>query len=185
MKKIFAIMALAISGTAFAGSSATVEFADYTNQVSGGANSKLYSLAVKHDLTNTFAADVGFGNQVTDGTGALSTRLEAGLTGSTALFGSVKGYTRVALGQKYTNTTDFSYYSIEPGVSMPVGPFVAKVGYRYRTATNSTANADQTNTGRASLSYALSKNDSVALGYDHIRGDSQNNVVKVSYTRGF
>ena len=132
MKKIFAIMALAISGAAFAGSSATVEFADYTNQVSGGANSKQYSLAVKHDLNKTFAADVAFGNQVTDGTGALSTRLEAGITGATAA-----------------------------------------------------ANADQTHTARASLSYALSKNDSVALGYDQIRGDSQNNVVKVSYTRGF
>ena len=185
MKKIFAIMALAISTAAFAGSSATVEFADYTNQVAGGANSKLYSLAVKHDLNKNFAADVGFGNQVTDGTGALSTRLEAGITGSTPLFGSVTGYTRVGLGQKFTNTTDFTYYSIEPGVSMPVGPFVAKVGVRYRSPTNSAANADQTHTGRASLSYALSKNDSVAVGYDHIRGDSQNNVVKVSYTRGF
>ena len=182
MKKIFAILAMALSTAAFAGSSATVEFADYTDQ-SGGANSKLYSLAVKHDLNNTFAADVGFGNQVTDGTGALSTRLEAGITGTTALFGSVKGYTRVGLGQKYTNTTDFTYYSVEPGVSMPVGPFVAKVGVRYRSATK--LDSDQTHTARASLSYALNKNDSVAVGYDRIRGDSNNNVVKVSYTRNF
>jgi hypothetical protein len=183
MKKILAMLSLVASGLSFAGSSATVEFADYTNQVAGGANSKLYSLIVKHDLSNTLAADVGFGNQVTDGTGALSTRLEAGLTATNTIFGSVKGYTRIGVGQKYTNTTDFTYYSVEPGVSMPVGPFTAKLGWRYRSATQ--LDSDQTHTARASLTYPLNKNDSVTVGFDRIRGDTENNVVKVSYTRNF
>lgn len=181
MKKIFAILALAITGTAFAGSF-TLESQNVN--VIDGADQKTYGLSVKHDFNSNFAGDVAFSNTQTDGTNALGTRLEAGATAAAPLFGSVKGYTRVGYGWKYSNTKDFAYYSIEPGVSMPVGPFTAKVGVRYRSAVDS-VNNDQTHTARASLAYALTKNDSVAVGYDRVKGDNEQKIVKVSYTRGF
>lgn len=181
MKKILAILALAAFGSAFAGSF-SVESQNVNNVVS--ADQQVYILGVKHDFRKNFAGDLAISNSQTNGTNALSTRLEAGATVSAPLFGSVVGYTRIGYGLKYSNTTDFAYYSVEPGVSMPVGPFTAKVGYRYRSATSS-ANNDQTNTSRVSVAYALTKNDSVAIGYDRMTGDAEAKVVRLSYTRGF
>jgi hypothetical protein len=182
MKKIFAILALAITGSAFAGSF-TLESQNVNNVSS--ADQQTLQLTVKHDFNNTFAGDVAFGNTQTNGTNALTTRLETGVTATAPLFGSVKGYTRVGYGLKYSNTADFGYYSVEPGITMPIGPLTAKVGIRYRSAIDSSANNDQTHTTRASLAYAMTKNDSVAIGYDRVTGDSDQKVVKVSYTRGF
>jgi hypothetical protein len=95
-------------------------------------------------------------------------------------------YVRAATGQKYSNTTDFAYYSVEPGIAIPVGyGLTAKVGYRWRSAFDSSASGDQTHTARYSLAYALSKNDTVAVKYDRVNGDNNQKNVAVAYTRGF
>lgn len=182
MKKIFAILALATFGSAFAGSF-SVESQNINNVSS--ADQRTYGLSVKHDFSNTLAGDLAISNTQTDGTNALSTRLEAGATLTQPLFGSVKGYVRGAVGQKYSNTTDFSYYSIEPGITAPVGPFTAKLGVRYRTANDAVANNDQTHTVRATLAYPLTAKDTVAVRYDRVRGDSDQKIVVLAYTRGF
>ena len=106
MKKIFAIMALAITGTAFAADSFTVEGQHINN--AGAAAQQQYVLGVKKEFGG-FAGDLAFSNAQTEGTNALSTRLEAGVTGTMPVAEGINGYTRVALGQKYTNTTNFSY----------------------------------------------------------------------------
>ena len=180
MKKIFAILALAITGTAFAADSFTVEGQRINN--AGAAAQQQYVLGVKKEFSG-FAGDLAFSNAQTEGTNSLSTRLEAGAT----VAGPVGLYARVATGQKYSNTTDFSYYSIEPGIAAAVpgvAGLTAKVGYRWRSAYDS-ANNDQTHTARYSLAYALSKNDTVAVKYDRVQGDSNQKVVAVAYTRGF
>lgn len=182
MKKLLAILAMATAGTVFAGSF-TVEGQKIDNLTS--ANQKQYSLSVKENITKEIAGDVSFSNTTTDGTGALTTRLEGGLTGTTQQVGPVIGYVRAAVGQKYSNTTDFSYYSVEPGVMIPMGNFTGKIGYRYRSAFDSTANGDQTNTWRAGLSYALTKKDAVGVRFDSVRGDSKQDVWAVNYTRSF
>jgi hypothetical protein len=182
MKKLLAILAMATAGTVFAGSF-TVEGQKIDNLT--GADQKQYSLSVKENITKEIAGDVSFSNTTTDSTGALTTRLEGGLTGLTQQVGPVIGYVRAAVGQRYSNTADFSYYSVEPGVLIPIGNFTGKIGYRYRSAFDSTANGDQTNTWRAGLSYALTKQDTVGVRYDQMRGDSKQNVVAVNYTRGF
>ena len=181
MKKIFAILAVAISGTAFAADSFTVEGQHINN--AGAAAQQQYVLGVKKEFSG-FAGDLAFSNAQTEGTNALSTRLEAGATVS----GPVGLYARAAVGQKYTNTTDFTYYSIEPGIAAAVpgvAGLTAKVGYRWRSAMDSTQNNDQTHTARYSLAYALSKEDTVALKYDRVNGDNNQKVVAVAYTRGF
>ena len=180
MKKIFAILALAISGTAFAADTFTVESQRINN--TGAAAQQQYVLGIKKDFTG-FAGDLAFSNAQTDGTNALSTRIEAGAT----VAGPVGLYARVATGQKYSNTADFTYYSVEPGVATAVpgvAGLTAKVGLRWRSAFQS-ANNDQTHTARYSLAYAVSKNDTVAVKYDRVQGDSNQKIVAVAYTRGF
>lgn len=182
MKKILAILAFGLAGTAFA-DSFSLERHNVNNVT--GADQTLYAVSVKRDLNKAMAVDVGLNQTQTDGTSALGTRLEAGLTGTMPLFANVKGYVRGAVGQRYSNGADFTYYSVEPGVTAPVGPFTARVGWRYRTADNAVANNDQTHTMRYSLAYALTKQDSVALGYDRVTGDSDQKNVRLVYTRSF
>ena len=185
MKKILAILALAAFGTAFAGDSFTIE-GRHINNV-GSADQQQYNLGVKKEFNSMVAGDVLFENVQTDGTNALSTRLEAGLTGSVPV-GPVGIYTRVATGHKFTNSTEFGYYSVEPGVTAEVpgvAGLTAKVGYRYRTAIDSGVNNDQTHTMRYSLGYALTKVDTIGVRYDRVKGDSDQKVVGISYTRGF
>lgn len=180
MKKILAILAVAISGTAFAADSVTVESQRINN--AGAAAQQQYVLGVKKQFSG-FAGDLAFSNAQTEGTNALSTRIEAGAT----VAGPVGLYTRVATGQKYSNTADFSYYSIEPGIAVAVpgvAGLTAKAGFRWRSAYDS-ANNDQTHTARYSLAYAVSKNDTVAVKYDRVNGDSNQKIVAVAYTRGF
>jgi len=181
MKKLLAIAAVAVSFGAMAADSVTVESQRINN--AGAAAQQQYVLGVKKEFSG-FAGDLAFSNAQTEGTNALSTRLEAGAT----VNGPVGLYARAAVGQKYSNTTDFTYYSIEPGVTTTVpgvAGLTAKVGYRFRSAFDSTQNNDQTHTMRYSLGYALTKVDTVALKYDRVNGDNNQKVVAVAYTRGF
>ena len=156
----------------------------YVNNIGTNAQ-QTYAVGVKKEINSMFAADVAFSNTQTENTNALSTRLEAGGTVTAPLYGIVNGYSRVALGQKYTNSTSFSYYSIEPGVAVPFGPLTAKVGWRYRSAADSGTNNDQTHTMRYTLAYAVTKNDTVAVRYDRVNGDNDQKIWTVAYTRGF
>jgi len=187
MKKIFAILALAVSSSAFA-ATATLEYQDINGVQNTPSDQRNINLTVKEAINANFAGDVQLSNtwnNTATSDAASSFRAEGGLTGSTTLVGPLSGYTRVAVGQKFTTTTNFTYYSVEPGVTMPLGAgFSAKVGYRFRNAFD-TANNDTTRTWRAGLGYAINKNNAVGLGYDQVRGDSNQNIVKVSYTRGF
>jgi len=182
MKKILAILAITTAGTAFAGSF-TIEGRKIDN--SSSADQTQYMFKVKEKITKSLEGDLAFGNTVTDGTGALGTRIEGGVTAVTQQVGPVAGYTRVSAGQKFSNTTDFSYYAIEPGVLIPMGSFTGKIGYRYRSAFDSSANGDQTNTWRAGVSYAVTKKDAVSVRFDNVSGDSNQKIWAVGYTRGF
>ena len=182
MKNILAILAIATASTAFAGS-VSIEGRKIDNNSS--ADQTQYKLTVKEKITKLLDGDLSFSNTVTDGTGALGTRIEGGVTGTTQQVGPVAGYVRIAAGQKFSNTTDFSYYAIEPGVLIPMGNFTGKIGYRYRSAFDSTANGDQTNTWRAGVSYAVTKKDAVGIRFDSVRGDSNQKIWAVGYTRGF
>lgn len=182
MKKIFAILAMAFSASVFA-DSATLEYQG-VNSI-GAADQKIYALTVKHNINSVFAGDVGFSNSQVEGTSALGARIEAGLTATTNL-GLVNGYVRTALGQKFSNTGDYTYYSVEPGVTKAFGAFTARVGYRFRDATDTNVNtAENTGTARYGVSYALSKADSIGVRYDRVTGDSNQKVTAVNYTRSF
>jgi len=187
MKKILAILALAISGSVFAGS---ITFEGQNIDGQGSADQKNFNMTAKGSINQNFSAHAQVSTTQTDGTNAVSTRLETGLTGQVGLFGPVSGYTTVAVGEKYSTagSGNFAYYSVEPGLSAPLGNtgLTAKVGYRYRTAfNNANVNNDTTQTVRAGVSYALTKQDAVGVRYDKVTGDVKQNVVAVNYTRSF
>lgn len=183
MKKILAILAMAISTGAFA-ASATIEYQDFDG-VKGTSNGQQVLLAVKQDFNKNFAGDVKFSNQWKDQTNSLSSRTEVGLTGTEPVAG-IGLYTRLAVGEKFTGTSKFGYYSAEPGILVPVGKtgLTAKLAYRYQ-APFETSNVDTTRTWRAGVAYDLTKNDNIGVRYDRVRGDSNSNGVAVFYTRGF
>ena len=181
MKKLAIATLVALSVSAYAGDTVTIEGQRINN--AGAAAQQQYVLGVKKDF-GKFAGDVSFANAQTEGTNALSTRLEAGAT----VNGPIGLYARAAAGQKYSNTTDFAYYSVEPGIAVAVpgiSGVTAKVGYRFRSAFNGAQNNDQTHTARYAVSYALSKADTITAKYDRVNGDSNQKVVGVAYTRGF
>ena len=185
MKKVLAILAMAtLSSGAFA-ASATIEYQN-KNGVDGTTDTNQYQLSVKENFNDNFAGDVTLNSSVKDTTGAVSnSRAELGLTGSASFGGIVTPYIRVATGNKFTTTKDFGYYSVEPGVTAPIGNtgLTARLAYRYRDAYGS--DTDLTRTWRAGLSYNLTKKDTIGVRYDRERGDSNNNIWAVNYTRGF
>lgn len=182
MKKLLAILALVAVGAVNAAPSATVEYQNINNATS--ANQDGILLSVKNDLASNLVGDATFTNVQTAGTGSLSTRLEAGLTATAPIYGSIGGYVRTALGEKYSNTTRFTFYSVEPGITAPLGPFTAKVGFRYRSAIDD-KDGDKTHTTRTTLSYPLTKVDTIAVRYDRVTGANDQKTWVASYTRGF
>ena len=187
MKKILALVAILATGSVFA-ASGTIEYQDINGVNNTPTDQNNYSLTVKESINKNFVGDLGISQTSNKTSGAdtlASTRTEAGLTGSTSVFG-VTPYVRTALGQKFTSATNFTYYSVEPGVAVPVGStgVTAKVGYRFRNAID-TANNDTTRTWRAGLSYDLTAKDTIGVRYDKMRGDTNQNIVAVNYTRGF
>jgi hypothetical protein len=185
MKKLLAILSLAISGSVYA-ASATVEYQDQAG-VKGTTDSSLYLLSVSEDINKNFAAGITTNFGAKDSNGAVSnSRIEGSMTGKTTI-GLFSPYMRLAAGQKFTTVTNYSYYSVEPGVTAPLGNtgFTARLGYRYRTAFDSTTYADTTDTWRLGLSYAVTKQDTVGVRYDQVRGDTNQNNWAFNYTRRF
>jgi opacity protein-like surface antigen len=175
MKKLFALAILALSGAAFAGGFGAVEYSS-RDGVNGAADARATKVTMGTDLNQTFKADFSL-RQKTDTSNNLGdTRFEGGLTGTVPVAGSLSAYGRLGVGEKFKSATNYTYYSVEPGIKYAVTPDLSvKAGYRYRAATDS-VNADTTRTYRLGAEYALTKNYFVGLGYDQVRGDSQYNA---------
>jgi len=184
MKKIVTIAALMAATTFASAASVTVEGQVQTGD-RGARDSSNYALSVQQSLNKTFAADVGFTALQEDTTKALSNRLEVGVTGTRPV-GPVSLYTRVAVGEKFSNGADFGYYSVEPGVVYNfTNKLSGKVGYRFRNGFGDNGNLDTTHTARAGVSYAVTKQDTIGVRYDQVRGDSFNHSFNFAYTRSF
>lgn len=188
MKKIALATLFAIFATAAMADSVTLEGQSIDGK-KGQADQGLLAIGVKADINKSFAADVRLESLRTQGTDAVSSKVEGGLTGTHQLFGPVSGYVRGALGENYTGTTNYGYYSVEPGVKAALGSGVtAQVGWRFRDAvSNQSVNQFTSRTWRAGLAYDITPKDQIGARYDWQRGDTgQNaNIVTVNYTRGF
>jgi hypothetical protein len=183
MKKLIAMFSMVLATSVFA-DSATLEFQNITGKNSTSPTQGLYALSVKHNFNANWAGDVVSSVSQTDKTNATGAREEVGVSYTQPLNSKYTFGTRVSVGQKLTNTIATGYYTVEPSVSTPVGPFTAKVGYRFRTATNDTVN-DTTHASRFSLAYPLTKQDTVGVRFDRITGDLRQDVWAFNYTRTF
>jgi hypothetical protein len=185
MKKfaIASLLSLAAFG-AFAGT-ATVEVQNLDGQ-NGTPDMQAAVLTVRENINATFAGDLTFTDTKVTTTQALANRIEAGLLGTKSLFGPVNGFVRVAVGERYTGTTNFTYYSVEPGLKAPIGDkgLSAMVSYRFRNAFD-TGNNDTTRTWRTGLNYQVTPKDNVGVAYMRVTGDVTQNIVALNYTRGF
>ena len=153
--------------------------------INGGKDSRGALMKYGKTLNKNLEADFQFQTSQTSGTNSMSTRLEMGLSPSYSL-GFGKLYTKVAIGEKYNTTGNFTYTSIEPGIIVPLGNgFSTRVGYRYRDAVDSAKFSDRTNTLRVGVKYDLNKQDAVNLRFDRVRGDQDQNIVALSYIRSF
>jgi len=178
MKK-FLILSMLISGAAQAGGFGGIEYG-HRNGVDGAADNQSVKLTVGTDLNSMFKADVSLRQKMDTAENLSDTRLESGLTATVPVVGNLSFYTRGAAGQKFKTTENYTYYSIEPGVKYQLAnALTVKAGWRHRDALDN-ANADQTRSWRLGADYALTKNYSVAVGYDRVRGDSNYNAVNTS-----
>ena len=152
-----------------------------------GTDQNGYTLTLGTSVAKDTTVDLKSVFRRTDGSGDITNRLEAGLTRNLDIGNGFAGYGRVAIGEKWNEGTNFSYYSIEPSVVIPVPStkLSTELGWRYRNAYDSAANADETRTWRAGIKYNLSKEHTVGLRYDNVRGDTNQNVVAVNYSRNF
>lgn len=118
------------------------------------------------DINNQFRSENG-------SAGHESNRLETGLAYQAPLAQDIVFYTRTAVGYKFTDNLDNTYYSIEPGVKFQLtSPLNVRVGYRYRDSFNDKI-SDQTNTVRLGSEYALDKTQTLTFGVDRAWGDSE------------
>jgi len=184
MKKFTLATILALSALTATAAEVRLEAQDANGQ-STTASQTGYEFGFKEAITKNLAGDIAVKNYRTNNTNILSTRYEAGLTGSVPV-GPVSAYTRVAVGEQFVSGSGgTSYYSVEPGVSVPIVKGLGlSLGYRFQD-TFADNKADTTRTWRGKLGYDLTKTSTVYVGYDQQRGDSQQNITKVGYVHRF
>jgi len=140
-----------------------------------GANGQGYNFLLGSSLNKNVAADIYSESFFTEGNGANATRLETGLTGKTDIATGLIVYTRVAVGQKFIPGSNFTYYSVEPGVKYALTDKLAvKASFRFRNAVD-TDNNDTSRTQTVGAEYALGKTRYVSAGVSHITGDGTQN----------
>lgn len=180
MKKFIAMATLLAASTAFAGGFGSVEYSG-RDGVDSTSDSRATKVTMGTDINQMLKADFSLRQKTNTDNDLSDTRFEAGLTATQPVGGTgLSLYGRGAIGEKFKTSSNYTYYSVEPGVKYSVTPSLSvKAGWRYRAATDS-ANADTTRTWRIGTEYALTKNYFVGLGYDRVRGDSDYNATNVS-----
>jgi hypothetical protein len=183
MKKLLATAILGLASlTAMAGQG-TVEYSN-ADGVNGAKNSKGYLVNWNENINKNLDGGFQMSTAQTDGTNSVSTRVEGSLTPKYNL-GSATAYFKGGVGVKLNTLGANEFYSVEPGVIVPLGyGFSTRVGYRYRAAFNSSI-ADTTETARVGVSYALTKQDALTVRFDRMRGDTDQNSWNFAYTRRF
>lgn len=182
MKKLAIIFAAALSMSAAMADSVSLEY--QSQDVKGSQDNKFYGMRYTKNFSDSFSADVGTQTTIGMNDSKTTNRAEIGVTPSMT-FSGVKLSARLATGEKSTLNNKFSYYSIQPGFSVPITSSLAlNASYRYRTAYGE-GHGDKTRTQSAGFGYKLSKVDTVAVRYDRVRGDVQQNNTALVYSRAF
>jgi hypothetical protein len=197
MKKILAILALATTASAFAGSNGvSVEFERERGTESPNTMSNTVKVAPYYKFDNGIKADIQLGasrddGQVSGNNNAIENTAEARVQKLYEVYPGLKLGGRVGLGEVFNGTNsagktvDFGYYTVEPKAEYLITPQLsALASWRYRNAF-SDSNNYQTRTWKAGFGYDVTKNDLVEVKYFQKRGDWSTNGIELGYTRGF
>lgn len=180
MKKIFFTLLLA-SGIAQATPTVTGEYHVGENTITKAGYTS-YLFAVSEKLSEKTSGDISLLTSQTDVTGTLTQRIEGGVTYRPTNW----AYVRSAVGQRFSNTGNNTYYSVEPGVTHSYNDFRFRVGYRIRDAVNPDTYGNQTEkTMRYRIGYAVTKKDTVTFGADRSTGDINTRSVMIGYSHSF
>jgi hypothetical protein len=183
MKTLLATAILGLASVTAMAGSGTIEYSNIEG-VNGAKNGTGYVVSFSDSITKTLDGGFQMSTTQTDGTNAVSTRIETSLTPKYDL-GFATSYVKGSIGTKTNTAGANEFYSVEPGIVVPLGgSFSTRIGYRYRSAFDSKI-ADTTRTTRVGLNYALTKKDAFNLRYDSMRGDSNQNSWNFAYTRSF
>ena len=180
MKKISLFLAsLAISVTAMAQGYGSLEYSDETNRATNASNIK-EGVVLGTKVGSTDYSIKMENSQTALGSGSITQGLEVRVRQSFGAF-----YLGGRLGERITSSTHFSTYAIDAGVKFPLAAgFTGDVGGRYRNAFES-GKAYETQRAHATVAYALTKQDSVAVRFSRSYGDEEKDAWRLSYTRGF
>ena len=187
MKKFLVLAALLTASLAQAQSKgyASFEYYDEHNRATSADNLKgavVVGMKTPDNMDYSLKME---SSQAELGNGTISTGVETRVrrTFPNAI-GSLTPWVGVRLGESIKSTTHFSYYAVEGGVKFPiVGDLSGDVGYRYKDAFST--DAQRTDRVYALASYALTKQDSVAIRFTRSYGDEEKDAWRLSYTRSF
>ena len=185
--KILAITALLISGAAQAQNKgyASFEYYDEHNRATSADNLKgAIVVGVKTPESMDYSLKME-SSQAELGNGSISTGVETRVRKSFPnALGAFTPWVGVRLGESIKSTEHYSYYAAEGGLKFPIsGELSGDVGYRYKDAFSK--DAQQTNRVYALASYAVTKQDSIALRFSRSYGDEEKDAWRLSYTRSF
>jgi len=190
LKLLAAASLVAFSTMVSAQSSFTIGYAVQDDE-SPAVQKHVNSIRFQTNLANNLDGDVGMSKTVADVANTITTRYEAGLTYKYPVNSWMSASLRGALGERQpSGKNSYSYYSVEPAVTLktPISGLEAKVGYRWRDTVADRIDSirnDRNETTRYQLSYALTKVDKIAVGYDIQRGDGANTTTTLQYQRSF
>ena len=175
-----ALAALLVTGSALAAGYATYEYSEEENRATDAtniANAVVVGVKAAEGWDYSLKANT---SQTALGSGSISSGLEVRARKSLGAF-----YLGGRLGERITSSTHFSTYAIDAGVKFPLAAgFTGDVGGRYRNAFES-GKAYETQRAHATVGYALTKQDSVAVRFSRSYGDEEKDAWRLSYTRGF
>jgi hypothetical protein len=175
-----ALASLLVTGSALAAGYATYEYSEEENRATDAtniANAVVVGVKAAEGWDYSLKANT---SQTALGSGSISSGLEVRARKSLGAF-----YLGGRLGERITSSTHFSTYAIDAGVKFPLAAgFTGDVGGRYRNAFES-GKSYETTRAHATVAYALTKQDSVAVRFSRSYGDEEKDAWRLSYTRGF
>lgn len=196
MKKVLAILALSVAGTAFAGGGVTFEFERERGIDSPNTYNNTVKVSPFYKAENGIKYDLMFEANRDDGTSngnnqPLQNAVEARIQKLWEVYPGLKLGGRLGIGEYFNgvnkagNTVDFSYYTVEPKAEYMITDRVsALASYRWRDGFSRSDNY-QTGTWKLGAGYALTKKDVVEVKYYQKRGDTDTNGIEFGYQRSF
>lgn len=196
MKKIFAILALAATTSAFAGAGVQFEAERERGTQSPNTMTNTIKVAPYYKFDNGVKADIQFGGSRDDGqvggnNNPLENTVEARVQKMYEVAPKLSLGLRVGVGEVFNGTNnagktvDFGYYTVEPKAEyMITSQLSALASFRFRDSFTDNQ-AYLTRTAKVGAGYAVTKNDLVEVKYFQKRGNQSTNGVEVGYSRGF